>query len=72
VNETFPDANFKFDTFYKQIALDGGVGVRLDFKFFIFRMDFAWRLRDPSQPQGNRWVADRGIWFWNFGIGYPF
>jgi len=71
-NDNFPEAEFKFDTFLKQIAMDAGLGLRLDFKFFIFRVDFAWRLRDPSLPAGNRWVADRGIWFWNFGIGYPF
>jgi len=71
-NENYPEAEFKFDTFYKQIAMDAGLGIRLDFKFFIFRVDFAWRLRDPSMPSGDRWVASKGIWFWNFGIGYPF
>ncbi len=71
-NENFPEAEFRLNTFYKQIALDAGVGLRLDFKFFIFRVDFAWRLRDPSMPEGDKWVAQKGIWFWNFGIGYPF
>ncbi len=71
-NENFPGAEFKHDTFYKQIAMDAGIGLRFDFKFFIFRVDFAMRLRDPSMPQGDRWVAAKGIWFWNFGIGYPF
>lgn len=71
-NENFPEAEFKFNTFYKQIALDAGLGLRADFKFFIFRVDFAWRLRDPSMPEGDKWVASKGIWFWNFGIGYPF
>ena len=71
-NDKFPEAEFKFDTFYKQIAVDAGLGIRLDFSFFLFRVDFAWRLRDPARPSGDRWVADKGIWFWNFGIGYPF
>ena len=70
--ENFPDTEFKFNTFYKQLAMDAGVGLRLDFKFFVFRVDIALRLRDPAQTQGDRWVANRGIWFWNFGIGYPF
>jgi len=67
-----PDGEFNFSTFYKQIAIDAGLGLRFDFNFFIFRVDFAMRLRDPSQQEGNRWVAKKGIWFWNFGIGYPF
>jgi outer membrane protein assembly factor BamA len=71
-DDSYQDAEFRFNTFYKQIAMDGGLGLRFDFNFFIFRVDFAWRLRDPSQPKGQRWVASRGIWFWNFGIGYPF
>lgn len=71
-NENFPNSSFKFDTFLNQIAMDAGLGLRLDFKFFIFRLDFAMRLRDPAQDAGNRWVANKAIWFWNFGIGYPF
>lgn len=71
-DDNFTDAEFKFDTFYKQIAMDAGFGFRFDFKFFIFRVDFALRLRDPAQPEGSRWVGDKAIWFWNFGIGYPF
>jgi len=71
-NENFPGADFKYNTFYRQIAMDAGIGLRFDFRFFIFRVDFAMRLRDPSLPRGERWVADKGIWFWNFGIGYPF
>lgn len=70
--DEFPDGEFNFNTFYKQIALDAGFGLRFDFNFFIFRVDFAMRLRDPSKPEGSRWVAQKGIWFWNFGIGYPF
>ena len=71
-NANFPEAEFRLNTFYKQIAMDAGVGFRFDFKFFIFRVDFAVRMRDPSKPPGETWVADKGIWFWNFGIGYPF
>ena len=71
-NENYPGGEFKFDTFFRQIAIDAGVGLRFDFNFFIFRVDFAMRFRDPARPEGERWVASKGIWFWNFGIGYPF
>ena len=71
-DKNLPNGEFKPDTFYKQLAWDAGIGLRFDFNFFIFRLDFATRLRDPSKPEGQRWVADKGIWFWNLGIGYPF
>ena len=61
--------------FVSQIGIDGGIGVRLDFDFFIFRFDPAIPLRDPTYPSANRWTFSKmqlkNI-VWNFGIGYPF
>lgn len=61
--------------FYKQIALGAGLGIRLNFDFFVFRVDAAYKLRDPA-ADGNRWVVrqrfDPGEIAWNFAIGYPF
>jgi len=63
---------FSFDTFYKQIAVDAGVGVRLDFSFFVFRLDLAVPLRDPeSQSWKFNDIGFKSM-VWNFGIGYPF
>jgi hypothetical protein len=42
--------------FYEQIAMDAGIGLRLDFDFFIFRFDFAVPLRDPGFPVGEKWL----------------
>ncbi len=52
-----PGAEFDFDNFYEQLALGGGIGARLDFGFFIIRLDLGVKLRDPQFPQGNRWVV---------------
>ncbi len=83
-----PNSQFKIDSFYKQFALDAGIGVRLNFTYFIFRLDWAIPLRDPTKL--NPWVVtDPNIYnvidattnqvtsrpFWthfNIGIGYPF
>ncbi len=74
-NETFPGGQFEFKTFASELAMDLGVGVRLDFNYFIFRVDVAQRVKDPSLPEGNRWVLGNSNWFdpvYNLGIGYPF
>lgn len=41
--------------FYKQLAMGAGVGLRFDFDFFIFRFDFAYPIRQPSLPDGEKW-----------------
>ena len=74
-NESFPGGQFKFDKFYKQFAVDAGFGLRLDFSFFLIRLDIAAPLCDPSYDEPNRWRVSKLQWrdvVWNFGIGYPF
>jgi len=73
--ESYPGGDFSFDRFYKEFAIDIGLGLRFDFNFFIMRVDFAIPLRDPANPVNERWVLDK--WQFsdiiiNFGIGYPF
>jgi outer membrane protein assembly factor BamA len=74
-NESYPGGVFKFGKFYKDIAIDGGLGIRLDFNFFVLRVDAAIPLRDPAMPEDQRWTFSywqfKDILF-NFGIGYPF
>lgn len=77
INESFPDGLFKFDTFYKQMALGVGYGLRFDFSFFILRFDLAFKLYDPSLGTDTKWVYSQGDSYYkqpilNFGIGYPF
>lgn len=74
-NQSYPGGQFKFDKFYKQIAVDAGFGFRFDFSFFLIRFDLAAPLCDPKHAEGNRWRISKLQWkdvVWNFGIGYPF
>ncbi len=72
--ETDDRAVFHFDKFYKQLAFNTGVGIRLDLSFFVLRLDWGIRLHDPSLAEGQRWIS--GFDFDNtalhFAIGYPF
>ncbi|MCF8231074.1 MAG: BamA/TamA family outer membrane protein [Bacteroidales bacterium] len=75
-SKDYPKGHFDFDSFLKQMAVDAGFGLRLDFQFFTLRVDAAIPFRQPSEPAGNRWQSlteiKSGDIFWNFGIGYPF
>ncbi len=73
-NESMPDAEFRFDSFYKQIALDAGFGIRLDVSFLIIRLDFAYAMRNPYPDEiGNYWRFNQfGNLKMQLGIGYPF
>jgi outer membrane protein assembly factor BamA len=74
-SSTFPGGKFEFDKFLGEIAVDAGLGLRLDFSFFIFRIDAAIALKNPAYPSGDRWQFNslqlKNV-IWNFGIGYPF
>jgi hypothetical protein len=82
VDNSRPGADFRFNRFYKEIAVGTGVGLRMDFDFLVIRLDLATKAIDPAQPEGERWVWDnisfknpfgvKGQTVLNFGIGYPF
>ncbi len=72
------DGIFNAETFLSEIAVGSGFGLRFDLSILIFRLDLGWKLLDPAQPPGKRWVGDdifpkplRSV-NWNIGIGYPF
>lgn len=74
-DENFPGGKFQLNNFFDKLAMDLGLGIRFDFGFFLFRIDGAIPVRDPTMPSGNRWVFNKIRWkrlIWNFGIGYPF
>lgn len=68
------DGIFRWDSFYKQLGLNTGVGLRVDIKFVILRLDWGVQLHSPNKPAGERWIHNLK---WkntalNFGVGYPF
>lgn len=71
----YKGSDFQFDRFYKEIAVDAGTGLRVDFIWFILRFDWAYKIRDPQRlDYSNRWFYGLSLGSGQFqlGIGYPF
>lgn len=83
--EGMEDGVFGFNRFYKELALCAGVGLRLDFGFFIIRLDYAVPFYDPRLKDFGPWInkqwtvgekrSDK-LWYWGqgfkFAIGHAF
>lgn len=72
-----PDGQFKLDTFYKQIAAAYGLGVRLNFNYFILRFDMGMKAINPAYETEKEHYAivhpnfSRDFAF-HFAVGLPF
>ena len=65
---------FKFNSFYKQIAADWGIGLRLNLGFALLRVDWGMKIYDPPTDMWmgpNHWFK-KGNYGVQFGVGYPF
>jgi outer membrane protein assembly factor BamA len=58
-NQSNPNSVFNFSTFYNQIAVGTGFGIRWDFSFFLLRLDIATKVINPSKPKNEKWVLDK-------------
>ena len=73
--ENQPRGEFRFDRFFKQIAMGYGVGLRMDFNYFLLRLDLGMKGHNPAYGAEPwpllhpRWKRDSNF---NFAVGYPF
>jgi outer membrane protein assembly factor BamA len=79
-------AGFKLDRLYQDLAIGVGTGLRMDFDYFIIRIDYALKMKDPTRQNNNGWlnmsdmkwseIKANGLkvnnYAWQFGIGLPF
>ena len=75
-DENRPGAKFDFGTFYRELAVGTGVGLRFDFSYFVLRTDFGFPLRNPYTTEGKNWLFGTGDilsgMLFYLAIGYPF
>lgn len=72
-----PGGQFRFDTFWKQIAVAYGLGIRLNFDYFIIRLDGGMKAIDPAyeDSKGHYPIIRPRIsrdFTLHFAIGLPF
>ena len=72
--EKRPEARFRINEFYKQLAFNTGIGIRYDFDYFLIRLDWGWKLHNPTLEKHRRWLSQFRIkdTALHFAIGFPF
>jgi hypothetical protein len=66
---------FMWNTFYKQLGLNTGYGIRYDLEFFIIRADLSLKAYHPGAENRSNWVIQNPKlhdFNLSLGIGYPF
>ena len=74
-----PEETFRLSRLGTDLAIGSGAGVRVDFGFFVIRVDYAYKVKDPSPDPGNIRYQNKFFAYPFFkgsqlqlGIGYPF
>ncbi|MDR0542214.1 MAG: BamA/TamA family outer membrane protein [Dysgonamonadaceae bacterium] len=67
---------FRLNSFYKEIAVGYGLGLRLDFDYFLIRFDCGEKVYNPAKQGKERWTLLhpnlKENFAWHIAVGYPF
>jgi outer membrane protein insertion porin family len=73
--DKFKNAQLHLNTLYKDLAVAGGTSLRVDFDYFLIRLDWAYKLKNPLFASvNNGWLNDIQLnkGRLQLGINYPF
>lgn len=70
-----PGGLFRFRNFAKELAVAYGIGLRMDFTYFLLRFDLGFKAHNPAKGQ-EPWPLIHPNWSrdasFHFSVGYPF
>jgi len=68
-----PGAEFDISHFWKDIAIGVGTGLRLDFNYFLIRLDFGLKWKDPARYTNGGWLDFKNFTWQNndYGVKNP-
>ncbi len=75
----FPNGHLTANNFLKDLAVGAGTGLRIDFNYFRLRLDYAYKIKNPTPEPVN--AAAQNKWFYQLnpfggvmqlGINFPF
>jgi outer membrane protein insertion porin family len=85
---TNPGSEFSIKHFGRDIAIGIGTGLRFDFNYFLVRVDFAYKAKDPGRAENGGWMSIKNFkwkedrtnfsqtevrnYAFQLGIGLPF
>lgn len=65
------NSKFRLDSFYKELGVGTGFGLRFDFTFLVLRFDVGIKVYDPGRRPGERFVLDDAKFFRPFATLTP-
>ncbi|HEU4470016.1 MAG TPA: BamA/TamA family outer membrane protein [Flavisolibacter sp.] len=78
-NADFPNGEFRLSRLWKDIAIGAGTGLRIDFGLLKLRLDYAYKVKDPSPDENAASRQNKLFYNWKplngqfqLGIDYPF
>jgi hypothetical protein len=84
-DESNPNSKLAINNLYRDLAIAAGTGLRFDFDYFLIRIDFAYKIKDPARLTNSGWMSFKNFEWQNnefgvsrnnyaiqLGIGMPF
>jgi outer membrane protein insertion porin family len=72
------NGQFKFNKLGRDLAVGVGTGLRIDLNYFLLRLDYAFKAKDPAQETNKQWFNNWGFkegqenGQFQLGVTYPF